>query len=124
MIASKEWIAWLIVGLLSLLGMWAYGEHRFAQGAASRDPQIQALNTQIASAAVALNSCNDAAKRNEQAAAAQRDMADAALDAATERDKGKTAELTEAVRKLKAAQATPDCKATAEARLCPALSQY
>ena len=54
---SKEWVVWAIVGLLSLVGMWAYGEHRYGQGAHSRDAEVANLNTQLAQAAVALNQC-------------------------------------------------------------------
>lgn len=121
---NRELIVWIVVGVLILLGLWAYGERRFNQGAHSRDVEVSQLNTQLASAAVALNQCNDSAKANETAAKAQRAMADAALDAATKHDKGQTQALTDAVNRLKAAQETSDCKAVAEAELCPALSNY
>lgn len=121
---SKEWVVWAIVGLLSLIGMWAYGQHRFGQGVHSRDLEVSNLNTQIAGAAVALNGCNDATKANVASAAAQRAMADAALNAALDHDKGRTKELATAVDNLNAARKTDDCKAASETRLCKAMLSY
>lgn len=121
---SKTVLFYVGVGLLLLLGVW-YVDHRaFIRGAASRDAEVQTLNTNLAQAAVVLNQCDDNAKSQAAAAKAQRDMADAALNAATYRDKNRTRELTEAVNKLNAARQTADCKATAEAELCPAMSSY
>lgn len=110
--------------LLLFLGFWYHGEKRFRDGADSRDAEVQALNTQLAQAAVVLNQCDANSKAQAAVAKAQRDMADAALNAATDRDKSRTRELTIAVDKLNAARKTADCKATSEAVLCPAMASY
>lgn len=120
----KSVYVYFAAAVLVFLGVWYRGEVRYREGAASRDSEVQALNTQLAGAAVALNQCNDQAKLNQEVAKAQRNMADAALDAATQRDKGRNKELADAVRKLTDARKTSDCKATAEAHLCPAMASY
>lgn len=121
---------WLKVGayagmaFLLLFSLWYLSDRAFARGVHSRDVEVANLTAQIAQAAVALNTCNAAGEKNKAAAAAQRAMADAALKAATDRDEGRSKELATAIDKLRAAQATPDCKKAAEVELCPAMSQY
>lgn len=124
MIFNKEWIVWAVVAALSLVGVWWACDRAFQRGVHSRDLEVANLNTQIAGAAVALNGCNDATKANVAAATAQRAMADAALNAALDHDKGRTKELATAVDNLNAARKTDDCKAASETRLCKAMLSY
>lgn len=119
---NKEWVVWAIVGLLSLIGMWAYGQHRFGQGAHSRDAEVANLNTQLAQAAVALNGCTAATEKAQLKGEAQKAMADAALNAAISDDKGRTKELARAVDGLRKVSQTDQCKAAAETVLCDAMS--
>lgn len=121
---SKEWVVWAIVGLLSLIGMWAYGEHRFSQGAHSRDAEVAGLNTQLAQAAVALNQCSAATDAAKMKGDAQKAMADAALNAAISDDKGRTKELARAVDGLRKVSQTDQCKAAAETVICDAMAGY
>jgi hypothetical protein len=121
---SKEWVVWAIVGLLSLIGMWAYGQHRYGQGQHSRDAEVANLNTQLAQAAVALNQCTAATEKAQIKGEAQKAMADAALNAAISDDKGRTKELARAVDGLRKVSQTGQCKAAAEVELCTAMSSY
>lgn len=121
---SKTVLFYLGIGLLSLLGVWYIDHRAFTRGADSRNAEVQALNTQLAQAAVVLNQCDANSKAQAAVAKAQRDMADAALNAATDRDRSRTRDLTIAVDKLNAARKTADCKATSEAALCPAMASY
>jgi hypothetical protein len=112
------------MGLVSLLGVWYVDQRAFSRGAHSRDAEVSVLTSQVAQAAVLLNQCDANGKAQAAVAKAQRDMADAALDAATARDKNRTKELTDAVNKLNDARKTADCKATSEALICEAMASY
>jgi hypothetical protein len=121
---SKELMVYVGLGVITLLGVWYVDQRAYTRGIHSRDLEVSQLNTQIAQAAVVLNQCDDNGKAQAAAAKAQRDMADAALNAATQRDQNRTKELTNAVNKLNDARKTADCKATSEAVLCPAMASY
>lgn len=121
---NPKWVVWIVAGLMVFASGGYILNVQFQRGVHSRDLEVSNLNTQIAGAAVALNGCNDATKANVAAATAQRAMADAALNAALDHDKGRTKELATAVDKLNAARKTDDCKAASETRLCEAMLSY
>lgn len=124
MIGKSDILLYAGVAAMLLAGVWYVDQRAFNRGQHSRDTEVAALTSQVAQAAVILTQCNDNAKAQADAAKAQRSMADAALKAATERDKNRTRDLTEAVNKLNAARQTADCKATSEAKLCDAMLAY
>lgn len=121
---NKEWIVWIVVAALSLIGVWWVSDRAFARGVHSRDLEVANLNTQIAQAAVALNQCSAATEKAEAKGNAQKAMADAALNAAISDDKGRTKELARAVDGLRKVSQTDQCKAAAETVLCDAMSSY
>lgn len=104
---NREAVVWIVVILLSLVGVWWVDRRAEMRGRISRDPEVAALNQKLSDATLLLSQCKDDADLAKPIARAQRNMADASLDAATKPSKKHSAKLTESLGRLKALRDAP-----------------
>lgn len=104
---NREWIVWAaILGLMFIL-TWYVADRSFIRGKLSRDDEVAALNQKLADATLLLSQCKADADLRKPIAEAQRHMADAALEAATNPNKKNSARLSDRLHKLKALRDVP-----------------
>jgi hypothetical protein len=112
----------LAAALMALLaGAWWYvNDHAYDRGAASRQPTIDALNTQITVDAQTLRTINAQAAANAELAQSQQQAAQAAIEQATKQAQTTKQNLKDSLARYAKAKDTADC-APAKAKLCAAL---
>jgi hypothetical protein len=109
---NREWLMW--VGLLAAMFVlvWYVGDRQFIRGQLSKNDEIAGLNQKIADAAVLLAQCKLESTNAKPAQQAQRDMATAALDAATHPGKKNSEKLSQSLHKLNALRDAPGITGT------------
>lgn len=109
---NREWLMW--VGLLAAMFVlvWYVGDRQFIRGQLSKNDEIAGLNQKIADAAVLLAQCKLESTNAKPAQQAQRDMATAALDAATKPSKKHSDNLSKSLNHLNALRDAPGITGT------------
>lgn len=110
----REWLVW--IGLLAAMFVlvWYVGDRQFVRGQLSRNGEVAGMNQKIADAAVLLAQCKLESTNTKPAQQAQRDMATAALDAATHPGKKNSEKLSQSLHKLNALRDAPGITGTSK----------
>ncbi len=111
---NREWVVWLVAALFTLVLVWQVNDRAVIRGKLSMQPAIDLRDQKLAEATLLLSQCKKDADLAKPIAKAQRNMADAALDAATKPSKKHSAKLTESLGKLKALRDAPSVAGTSE----------
>lgn len=109
-----EALMWVSMLAVTFVLVWYVGDRAFVRGRLSRDQEITDANQKVADAMFLLSQCKASAELKRPIAQAQKNMADATLDAATKPSKKHSDKLSQSLHNLKALRDTPTIAGTSE----------